>query len=150
MSAKEDLVLQASARHQCLPFQAVARGRCQQILRSSLISDRSHNPWQSQHTSTLRQRKRVIPTSCRGSHVCRRSLLRVPEPFMSLVASCYLGFWSTFLVFAPCSAGQVAVETCWEKNGSHYYGGDRKRWTGSRSRTLAPPRGAAWIVDRDP
>jgi hypothetical protein len=23
--------------------------------------------------------------------------------------------------------------------------GDRKRWTGGRSRTLAPPRGAAWI-----
>jgi hypothetical protein len=69
MSAKEDLVLQASVRHQCLPFQAVARGRCQQILRSSLISDRSHDPWQPQHTSTLRQRKRVIPTSCRGSPV---------------------------------------------------------------------------------
>jgi hypothetical protein len=26
--------------------------------------------------------------------------------------------------------------------------GDRKRWTGGRSRTLAPPRGAAWIADR--
>jgi hypothetical protein len=25
--------------------------------------------------------------------------------------------------------------------------GDRKRGTGGRSRTLAPPRGAAWIVD---
>lgn len=24
---------------------------------------------------------------------------------------------------------------------------DCKRWTGGRSRTLAPPRGAAWIVD---
>jgi hypothetical protein len=80
----------------------------------------------------------------------RRSLLRVPKPFVSLVASCYLGFLPTFLVFVPCSAGQVAGETCREKNGSHCYGGDRKRWTGSRSRTLAPPRGAAWIVDRDP
>lgn len=25
---------------------------------------------------------------------------------------------------------------------------DRKSWMGGRSRTLAPPRGAAWIVDR--
>ena len=37
----------------------------------------------------------------------------------------------------------------WRKAGSHFFNfrGDRKRWMGGRSRTLAPPRGAAWIVD---
>jgi len=37
-NAKEDLVLQAPARHQWLPFQAVERGRCQQIWRSYHLS----------------------------------------------------------------------------------------------------------------
>ncbi|KAH5725122.1 hypothetical protein HBI20_078880 [Parastagonospora nodorum] len=36
---------------------------CRQTCEGSLTG--RQDPWQSQHTSTLRQRKRVIPTSCR-------------------------------------------------------------------------------------
>lgn len=50
-NAKEDLVLQATAHHQWLPFQAVERGRCQQTwgfyhLSSDMrkVSDRSSRP----------------------------------------------------------------------------------------------------------
>ncbi|KAJ4990683.1 hypothetical protein SVAN01_03914 [Stagonosporopsis vannaccii] len=43
-------------------------------------------------------------------------------------------------------AGQVLLPV-WRKWVKHGSAADRKRWTGGRSRTLAPPRGAAWIVD---
>jgi hypothetical protein len=133
---------------------------CRQTCEGSLTG--RQDPWQSQHTSTLRQRKRVIPTSCRwlqSLHPRPVPSRPVPSSYGSdpSLRSCSIlhvpscPMLPTTIFGAPCpnQSGQVAVEkTCLEKIGSCCFSGDRKRWTGSRSRTLAPPRGAAWIVDR--
>lgn len=81
-----------------------------------------------------------------------RSLLRlILCPFTAVYHDNSLA-WSSNVVGKGrtyTAAGQAAAEACLEKHGPWLCGaGGRKRWTGGRSRTLAPPRGAAWIVDR--
>jgi len=131
---------------------------CPQTCESSLIG--RQDPWQSQHTSTLRQRKRVTPTSCRWLQslhprpvpfrpytVATLRFVRVPVPYYvsHLVPYCPLQF---LVPHVRISWGKLLFENLSGENWIALLSGGRKRWTGSRSRTLAPPRGAAWIVNR--
>jgi len=80
-TTEEDLVLQASARHQCLPFQAVERGRYQQAWRLPSLaarlvdqhSDRPKGPWFTSIQVPSGNARRVSNLVCRTS--------RAPAPF---------------------------------------------------------------------
>ena len=59
---------------------------------------------------------------------------------LSTYGLCCVGCWE---------AGQLLSKSVWRRLDQGVQDlGDRKRWMGGRSRTLAPPRGAAWIADR--
>lgn len=106
-------------------------------------------------TSTLRQRKRVLtlvplPLGLQAYVPVHCSVLTLWRPFRSLVSSQPLRFSSFLrpivLASSVLTARQIADIPCLAKNGSRRVTlGDRKRWMGDRSRTLAPPRGVAWI-----
>jgi hypothetical protein len=109
-------------------------------------------PWQLQHTSTLRLRKKghsdLVPMAPTPPSPFRPVPSRHPtvatlrfvcvQYSVSHVVPCYI--LPFFGVPRPNQRDKLLLIVL--------SSGDRKSWTGSRSRTLAPPRGAAWIVKR--
>jgi hypothetical protein len=138
-------------------------GGCVYALERITTSDRPQGPWQlrGQAPSGNNGEPIPVPMSYLGSHpylfvspfrvrFCDNFCVPLPPSSTMFAralplsdANCWTG--PSF----PTAAGQAAANVCQEKNGPQLCGaGGRKRWMGGRSRTLAPPRGAAWIVDR--
>jgi hypothetical protein len=116
--------------------------------------DRPQGPWQMLLASTLRpwflwpgklsyaplsQPSLLDPHSCsfeRLSVLTINSLLLLaPRTAPSFALFCVVG-----------ESGADAIKSVWRNWVRYESAADRKRWTGGRSRTLAPPRGAVWIV----
>lgn len=166
--ATEDLVLQAAFDVCPPPVAAFSGGRAWKmptemdvlLLAERLVaqcSDRPQGPWQKAYKYPPATYIRVTPTWCRSSWAPVPS---VPVPVRSplhcdlaalsflYILSRALPLWHILVPLVLLTAGQVAVKLCLEKYGSKLVLVDRKRGTGGRSRTHAPPRGAAWISRR--
>jgi hypothetical protein len=130
-----------------------------------LISDRSYGPWQY----SIRAPSGNLKRSFRPRAALSRAPAPVPRPRPRPQASPFetatfrsmlpLPFYCPLSLFPrPLLAQRVLVVRLSGSGAGCFQNpvwrnmdrgvaalGDCKRWTGGRSRTLAPPRGAAWI-----